>query len=106
MYFFLIFSIFTECNYSKHSGLEINKDNCFPDRAVTKSIEDITVTCIRVGDSIIFSQNNTRYAACNADDMKIKEGAKYQISGKCYEIKPNERWPGTPFEITALKSLE
>ena len=90
-----------DCNPSS------NVEPCFTDREVSEEIVDVEVECIKIGDEFYFSQKaqSKRYTICNAKDFDLKENVRYKISGICYEVKPNERWPGTPFQLTKLKTL-
>ncbi len=74
---------------------------CYSDRSVVEELDNLEMTCMLQGDGIILEikEENKRFSVCNSDQFEWEADAKYMVSGKCYEIKPNERWPGTPFEI-------
>ncbi|GLR16258.1 hypothetical protein [Portibacter lacus] len=85
---------------------ECNQTPCYTDREVTKKIESVKLTCTSTGDLTLLEDKETgsRYSVCNASDYALKDSTEYIISGIVYKVKPNERWPGTPFEITKLKN--
>ena len=81
---------------------------CYSDRKVTEELLELPFTCMKIGeDFYLRSENgNKRYQVCNIDEHKITEGSSYVVSGQCYEMFPNERWPGTPFQITKITPQE
>ncbi len=77
---------------------------CFTDREITSTLENIDLKCLEVGEQYVSvnEKNQARYSVCNSAQHLMRKGLKYTVSGVSYEIKPNERWPGTPFQITKL----
>ena len=86
-------------------GNQVAADPCFTEREVTAEIENIDLKCLRTGEQNILENvsSKARYSVCNSASHTMEEGKSYVVSGKVYEIKPNERWPGTPLEITKVK---
>ncbi len=87
-----------------NNQIDIKHENCYPDRAVEKEVIDETMTCKMIAGEMMLQATSTRYIPCNIDSMELELGKEYKVSGKVYEIKPNERWAGTPFEITGIKN--
>ena len=81
---------------------------CYSDRKVTEELVDISLTSMKIGeDYYLRSENgNKRYQVCNRAKHSMNEGSSYVVSGLCYEIFANERWPGTPFQITKITLQE
>jgi hypothetical protein len=82
----------------------------YKDRATTEKVSNLeaTVTYLNNEGSIIvlvpMSDKTKRFAACNLPDVASKkDGTVVIISADIKEIKPNERWAGTPIELTKLK---
>lgn len=102
--FFILLSF--ECESVKSKSL--TQEPCFTDRKVTEEIANIKVTCIEMGDQFILQETDgpRRFAVCNELDDQLIDSLNYLVSGICYEIKPNERWPGTPFQVTKISRLE
>lgn len=97
---FLILLQIANCNQDKPSI-----DPCFTDRKITEQIKEAKMECISVNDDMIILKSETgRYSVCNAEGKSIIKGEEYLISGQCFETLPNERWPGTPFQIIQLKA--
>jgi len=104
---FLFMSMFSLASLfiSKCGSTTVTSEPCFQDREVVDLVENMKVVCTTTEAFVLFQRqdNNERYSICNSEDFEIEKGASYTISGKKYETMPNERWPGTPFEITKLK---
>lgn len=99
--FILLSSLMLECK-----STIISSDPCFTDRNVIDTITELKVSCKDIGNTIVlYADDNKRFSVCNADAYQYEAGKHYLISGKTYEIKPNERWPGTPLEVTEIKKI-
>ncbi|WP_235295722.1 hypothetical protein [Portibacter marinus] len=98
--FSLATSFISDCGSEK-----VVNEPCFTDRAVVETITNIVVECTSNEAFVLLQRTdgNERYSICNSDLFEIQEGMTYTISGKKYEMKPNERWPGAPLELTQLK---
>lgn len=109
-----LFGYFSDCQSKTINDevKEIPEQNafipCYTDREVTEEISSIIMTCKSQGEMVILenAEEGKRYSVCNSVDYSFQADGKYIVSGICYKIKPNERWPGTPFQITSLKKSE
>ena len=81
---------------------------CYSDRKVTEELADISLVAMKIGeDFYLRSENgNKRYQVCNIAEHPISVGSSYIVSGECYEMFSNERWPGTPFKIIKITPQE
>lgn len=93
---------FNVCNQS------VNTKPCFTDRSITGKLKGEEVKCMIVGGQFILisEEESTRYAVCNSDAFDLILDSFYIISGSTYEIKANERWPGTPLQLDSAKKKE
>lgn len=101
--FITLFLTAINCNGDKNPAIIIN-ENCYPGRAVVEEVVDEIMTCKMIAGQMMLKTSSTRYIPCNIDSLNLVLEIDYKISGKVYEIKPNERWAGTPFEITGIKN--
>lgn len=86
----------------------VNTPTCFTDRTITGKVKGEEVKCMTDGEQFILisKDESTRYAVCNSDDFDLIMDSSYFVSGSTYEIKANERWPGTPFQLVSAKKKE
>ena len=102
--FFLLSMVlsFNVCNQT------VDKTPCFTDRSVTGKLEGKEVKCSIFGEQFILlnEKENTRYVVCNSGEFELIGSNIYIISGSTYEIKANERWPGTPLQLASAKKKE
>lgn len=86
----------------------INSKTCYEDRKVTEEMENLMLTCMMIGEDYFLKNENgnKRYLVCNSDDVKLEVDKTYIVNGLIYEMKANERWPGTPFQLTSIKILK
>lgn len=82
------------------------------DRATVEKLSNIeaTVTYLNNEGSIVVivpdADKTKRFVACNLpEEVSKKDGTSIILSGNVKEIKPNERWAGTPIEMTTLKII-
>ena len=82
----------------------------YKDRSTTEKLKEIeaTITYLNNEGTIIvlvpINDKTNRFVACNLPEIASKkDGTVVLISADVKEIKPNERWAGTPIEITFLK---
>jgi hypothetical protein len=89
-------------------GQKVAMEPCFTDRVITEKLESVLVKCLRTGEQhiLVNEETNSRYAVCNSEEFEIKADLYYVISGTTYEMKPNERWPGTPLQLAIVKKSE
>ncbi len=83
----------------------IEKATCFPDRSVVENIQDTEVRCITADEVILLeeSESKRRFSVCNLKDNHFTAEQNYLVTGVVYETKPNERWPGSPFQVQEVK---
>lgn len=110
---FILFSITimihsSQCDSEKTSAPKMTFEPCYTDRESTVEVEAVKMSCVMQGERIVLIVNdqNERYSVCNHSEFEWDANDQYEISGICYEIKPNERWPGTPFQVTKARKLK
>ena len=102
----LVFSFFIQLLLFNSNCVSIPKNElCYPDRKVTEDIKDISMECILIGNDpfLAIKSESKRYQVCNAEKFNLEEGKTYIVNGFCFEIKSNERWAGTPFQLKTIK---
>ncbi len=116
------------CNTNKEAGNTTVKDNatvtdktkkttieaatplgdCMSDRKTVNTHENVDGKILKLNEKLyvisINADDTKRYKACNLDNKWQQDGMKVVFSGLEKEIKPNERWPGTPLRLTAISA--
>ena len=98
-----------QCHNTDTAQVDQSSEPCYTDREKTEEISEVRMICMMLGDGVLLhidGNKSKRYSVCNQTKYTFEEGKAYTISGICYKVKPNERWPGTPFQITSLMLLE
>lgn len=101
----LVFSFlisFNNCNQKRAD------EPCFTDRSVAETLKDVEIKCTADGEQYLLfdEKEKTRFAVCNNDHFEFNLNAYYIISGVTYEVKPYERWAGTPLQLASARQKE
>lgn len=83
-------------------GIAIEQ-NCYEDRKVDGSVENLKVTILEKADKFFCVRENTHYEPCEIPAEFAKAGKEVIISGDIMEIYPNERRMGTPFHLKSIR---
>ena len=80
-------------------------EDCYPDRKTVSGITRVTGRILKVGSIYaiaLIDDDSRRYGPCNLTEQWQEEGKVVIFSGDVKEIRPNERWPATPFVLTMI----
>ena len=83
----------------------ITVDNCWDDRKTVKKLSDVKGVVSKQDDWLSVTASSFKQMfPCNLPDT-YKPGDSILFSANQKEIFPNERWAGTPIEITSIELI-
>lgn len=104
----LLFGLIIESCAPKQNLNNSVFQDCMKDRKNVETISDSNGTIRKISDTyVIVTQNeNMRYVPCNLPESFKKDSLDVTFTVMTKEVKPNERWVGTPCYLLNLESKQ